>query len=82
MLYPTLESLVNIIGNRYLLVNVTAKRAREIANAAAENGEKLEAKPVRLAVQQIYDEGIAPQVEAVVAEETVETAEEAEEVAE
>ncbi|MBR7137131.1 MAG: DNA-directed RNA polymerase subunit omega [Clostridia bacterium] len=51
MLYPTLESLVNIIGNRYLLVNVTAKRAREIANAAAENGEKLEYKPVRLAVQ-------------------------------
>ena len=60
MLYPTLESLVNIIGNRYLLVNVTAKRAREIANAAAENGEKLEYKPVRIAVQQIYDEGIAP----------------------
>ena len=82
MLYPTLESLVNIIGNRYLLVNVTAKRAREIANAAAENGEKLEAKPVRLAVQQIYDEGIAPQAEEVVAEEAVETAEEAEEVAE
>ena len=82
MLYPTLESLVDIIGNRYLLVNVTAKRAREIANAAAENGEKLEAKPVRLAVQQIYDEGIAPQTEEVVAEEAVETAEEAEEAAE
>ena len=74
MLYPTLESLVNIVGNRYLLVNVTAKRAREIANLAAENGQKLEAKPVGMAVQQIYDEGIAAKT----AEAEVETAEDAE----
>ena len=80
MLYPTLESLVDIIGNRYLLVNVTAKRAREIANAAAENGEKLEYKPVKIAVQQIYEEGIAP---AAVAEEPAEAeVEEAVEAAE
>ena len=59
MLYPTLESLVNIVGNRYLLVNITAKRAREIAEEAIENGQKLEDKPVKLAVQQIYDEGYA-----------------------
>ena len=58
MLYPTLESLVNIVGNRYLLVNIT-KRAREIAEEAIENGQKLEDKPVKLAVQQIYDEGYA-----------------------
>ena len=59
MLYPTLESLVNIVGNRYLLVNITAKRAREIAEEAIENGQKREDKPVKLAVQQIYDEGYA-----------------------
>ena len=59
MLYPTLESLVNIVGNRYLLVNITAKRAREIAEEAIENGQKLEDKPVKLAVQQSYDEGYA-----------------------
>lgn len=58
MLYPTLESLVNIVGNRYLLVNITAKRAREIAEEAIESGHKLEDKSVKLAVQQIYEEGV------------------------
>ena len=63
MLYPTLESLVNIVGNRYLLVNITAKRAREIAEEAIESGQKLEDKPVKLAVQQIYEEGLKEHAE-------------------
>ncbi len=56
MLYPKLDDLVKIIGNRYLLVNVIAKEAREIADNAADEGIKLEDKPVRLAVQKILDE--------------------------
>ena len=80
MLHPSMTELLEKVDNRYLLVNVAAKRAREIANAAAENGEKLEYKPVKIAVQQIYEEGIAP---AAVAEEPAEAeAEEAVEAAE
>lgn len=55
MLYPTLDSLVEKIGNRYLLVNVTAKRAREIAQEAADQGIRLSDKPVRLAVVEIAE---------------------------
>ena len=55
MLYPTLDSLIEKIGNRYLLVNVTAKRAREIAQEAADQGIRLTDKPVRLAVVEIAD---------------------------
>lgn len=55
MLYPTLDSLVEKIGNRYLLVNVTAKRAREIAQEAADQGIRLTDKPVRLAVLEIAE---------------------------
>ncbi len=55
MLYPTLDSLIEKIGNRYLLVNVTAKRAREISEEAAAQGIKLTDKPVRLAVCEIAE---------------------------
>jgi DNA-directed RNA polymerase subunit omega len=54
MLYPTLNSLTKKVGNRYLLVNIVAKRAREIAEKAAEEGVKLPDKPVKLAVMEIY----------------------------
>lgn len=53
MLYPTLDSLAKKVGSRYLLVNVTARRAREIAESALESGEKLPDKPVKLAVMEI-----------------------------
>ena len=68
MLYPTMESLVKMVGNRYLLVNITAHRAREIAEEAMENGQKLEKKPVTLAVEQIYEEGLRRQAEQAKAE--------------
>ncbi|MBQ1222849.1 MAG: DNA-directed RNA polymerase subunit omega [Oscillospiraceae bacterium] len=55
MLYPALDSLIEKIGNRYLLVNVTAKRAREIAQEAADEGIRLTDKPVRLAVVEIAE---------------------------
>ena len=55
MLYPALDSLIEKIGNRYLLVNVTAKRAREIAQEAADQGIRLTDKPVRLAVVEIAE---------------------------
>ena len=55
MLYPTLDSLIEKIGDRYLLVNVTAMRAREIAQEAAEQGVRLTEKPVKLAVMDIAE---------------------------
>ena len=55
MLYPAIHELLEKIDNRYLLVNVTATRAREIAEDAEESGIHLEEKPVRLATNEIAD---------------------------
>lgn len=55
MLYPSMKTLLKGIGNRYLLVNVVARRAREIAEEAEELGEPLNDKPVTLAIEEIAD---------------------------
>jgi len=57
MLYPTLDSLTKKVGNRYLLVNIVARRAREIAKQATDEGVKLPDKPVKLAVMEINKGG-------------------------
>ena len=54
MLYPPMAALVDKVGSRYLLVNLVARRARDIANTAEENGEKLEKKPVSSAIDEVY----------------------------
>lgn len=54
MLYPPMAALVEKVGSRYLLVNLVARRARDIANTAEENGEKLEKKPVSSAIDEVY----------------------------
>ncbi len=53
MLYPPMSKLLEKIGSRYLLVNVVAHRAREIAEEAEENGEPLDDKPVTMAIDEI-----------------------------
>lgn len=55
MLYPTIKDLLKQVDNRYMLVNVTARRARTIAERADENGERLEVKPVKLAITDIAE---------------------------
>ena len=55
MLYPTMPELLKNIESRYMLVNVIAKRAREIAQEADDEGEQLNAKPVSLAVKEIAE---------------------------
>ena len=55
MLYPSMKTLLKKIGNRYLLVNVVARRAREIAEESEEKGEPLNDKPVTLAIDEIAD---------------------------
>jgi len=53
LLYPPMSELLEKIDSRYLLVNVVALRAREIAAKADETGESLDKKPVSLAVEEI-----------------------------
>ena len=53
MLYPSMASLLNRIDSRYLLVNVIAKRSRDISEEAEQNDEHLDKKPVSLAIDQL-----------------------------
>lgn len=53
MLYPSMATLLGRINSRYLLVNVIAKRSRDIAEEAAETGEHLEKKPVSIAIDEL-----------------------------
>ena len=54
MLYPTMPELLKHVSNsRYLLVNVIAKRAREIALDAETHGIPLDEKPVSMAIAEI-----------------------------
>lgn len=53
MLYPPMSQLLDKIKSRYLLVNVVAQRAREIAEEAEENGEPVDDKPVTKAIEEI-----------------------------
>lgn len=55
MLYPPLADLLENIDSRYLLVNVVAKRARQIADEANELGEDLPEKPVTLAIREVAE---------------------------
>ena len=45
MLYPAMGCLTSYVPNRYLLVNVVARRARQIAEEAEETGTHLDEKP-------------------------------------
>ena len=55
MLYPAMSKLNSYIPNRYMLVNVVARRARQISEAAEEMGEPLNDKPVTLAIREVAD---------------------------
>lgn len=53
MLYPSLADLLAQVNSRYLLVNIIAQRAREIANDNRESGTPSDRKPVSLAIEAI-----------------------------
>ena len=53
MLYPSLASLLKQVNSRYLLVNIIARRARDVSAIANERGEPFEGKPVSKAIQEI-----------------------------
>ena len=55
MLYPPVADMLKNVESRYLLVNVVAQRAREIAMEAEEFGEELTEKPVTLAILEVAE---------------------------
>jgi len=62
MLKPSITELMQNIPSRYLLVNVAARRAREIAEEADRNGFPMQEKPVKLAINEIADGELIGQV--------------------
>ena len=55
MLYPAMNKLTSYVPNRYMLVNVVARRARQIAETAEMEEVPLEEKPVTLAIHEVAD---------------------------
>ena len=55
MLYPAMGRLTSSVPNRYLLVNVVARRARQIAEEAEATGQHLDEKPVTLAIHEVAE---------------------------
>lgn len=55
MLYPSMSDLLGKVNSRYMLVNVAAKRARDIAEQVEESGEILDKKPVSSAIEEIAE---------------------------
>ena len=55
MLYPPVADLLTKVESRYLLVNVVAHRARQIAAEAEAFQEELPEKPVTLAIEEVAD---------------------------
>lgn len=55
MLYPAMKDLLKQVPSRYMLVNVVAHRARQIAQEAEENEISLEEKPVSMAIVEVAE---------------------------
>ena len=55
MLYPPVADMLKHVESRYLLVNVVAQRARQIASEAEAFGEELTEKPVTLAIREVAE---------------------------
>ena len=55
MLYPPVADLLKNVQSRYLLVNLVAQRAREIAAEAEQQQEELSKKPVTLAIYEVAE---------------------------
>lgn len=62
MLYPPVADLLKNMDSRYLLVNVVAQRARQIAAHAEEYQEELPEKPVTLAIWEVAEGKLTAQL--------------------
>ena len=59
MLYPPMSDLLTHIDSRYLLVNVVARRARQLSIESREFGEPL---PVTIAIREVAEGKLAAEV--------------------
>ncbi|MDD6023495.1 MAG: DNA-directed RNA polymerase subunit omega [Oscillospiraceae bacterium] len=55
MLYPPVPKMLESVGSRYLLVNVIARRARQVAIEAESCNMPLDKQPVSQAVDEIAE---------------------------
>ena len=55
MLYPAGSELNTHIPNRFMMVNVIARRARQIAESYESAHQPLDEKPVTLAIQEVAE---------------------------
>lgn len=55
MLYPAMSELLKSIDSRYLMVNVVARRARQISIEAETFHVPLSDKPVTLAIREVAE---------------------------
>ena len=55
MLEPPMKKLLEQVPSRYMLVNVVAQRARQVASEAEDAGISLEDKPVTIAIREVAD---------------------------
>ena len=60
MVVPTVNSLLDVIDNRFKLVIVTSKRARQIAEGSAVLTEVKEESAVTLAANEIAEGKVKP----------------------
>ena len=59
MLYPAMSELLKNIDSRYLMVNVVARRARQISIEPATVHDPLSDKPVTLAIREVAEGKLA-----------------------
>ena len=62
MLYPPVADLLKNVESRYLLVNVVAQRARQIAAEADERQEELPETPVTMAIYEVAEGRLTAQL--------------------
>ncbi|MDO5783668.1 MAG: DNA-directed RNA polymerase subunit omega [Eubacteriales bacterium] len=53
MLKPSMQELMKRVNNRYLLVNLSAQRARDLSAAEETAEQPLEEKPIKIALDEI-----------------------------
>lgn len=62
MIYPPVAQLLEKVDSRYLLVNLVAHRARQIAAEAAAFQEDLPDKPVTMAIREVDNGELAADI--------------------
>ena len=55
MLEPPMNQLLKQVPSRYMLVNVVAQRARQVAREAEDAGIPLDDKPVTIAIREVAE---------------------------